>query len=741
MLKNVRDFLIRYQFLWRLLFSLLIFLCLPMIIINWYTIRRSYNTLEARSRGEHLNVVNEFNSYFNAQLNKMYGCGVDLSVYKRITSEMTDNNRYTPDAIKQMVNYRNNVPMASDCFLYFYGCDYVVGSNYAHQKQHFYHYLSKRESDFSEALNAIFSGEEITFLPIYYPTGNVNSGILVSINASVAEQNDAVMLFHISRDSLISAFFGYAATNESELYIFDGDGQLIFPDCSSTVPILQSAEVSAFLSDHSQTSLDISSDGADYCLFRRYDSALDLSFAELIPRSALLSDVDPIYQSMRLFALLSTVFILLMLALVIYLNYKPILTLLQRVFPNRKSRPPVSETAEIVRYLDQAADEKYVLEELMEDRTRHLSQHILSGFLEGRELTPHEAAILGLDSSSGMFCCFSLKSPALDTDCCDEICSELRSSFLCSTFVSQNLYDRCVTFLCAYPEFDGKTAVETAEAICRMIGKLLSDDHFRLGAGSPGGDLASVKNCYLSSLIAMEQGEDGCVNFYEDSLRDFSTLDRYPSEAVLRFVYLVKQGDHKAASEALSEVVSHIDSDIPSAMFERYVCYDVINVLIKSLAKSSIRIPEAQVNLLVNFSNLSDFEAQMLSVTRTVCEEIAKRRSGSEKEMMESVRAFVEDNLYDPDLSRTMIADKFQLSNSATSELINSLFQCTLREYIVSRRIERSKELLILDEDKSVNDIALEVGFRDPSYYIRVFKKLTGSTPHAFRSAQRPDGD
>jgi len=35
---------------------------------------------------------------------------------------------------------------------------------------------------------------------------------------------------------------------------------------------------------------------------------------------------------------------------------------------------------------------------------------------------------------------------------------------------------------------------------------------------------------------------------------------------------------------------------------------------------------------------------------------------------------------------------------------------------------------------KSVKDISLEIGYNDPNYYCKIFKKITGLTPTEYRA-------
>ena len=52
-------------------------------------------------------------------------------------------------------------------------------------------------------------------------------------------------------------------------------------------------------------------------------------------------------------------------------------------------------------------------------------------------------------------------------------------------------------------------------------------------------------------------------------------------------------------------------------------------------------------------------------------------------------------------------------------------------EYVMSVKINESKKLLAKGE-KSVTDIAMELGFSSVSYFAKQFKKETGLTPYKF---------
>ena len=75
---------------------------------------------------------------------------------------------------------------------------------------------------------------------------------------------------------------------------------------------------------------------------------------------------------------------------------------------------------------------------------------------------------------------------------------------------------------------------------------------------------------------------------------------------------------------------------------------------------------------------------------------------------------------------------KFFRSRSYISNLFNRNSGMTLRSYCNLRKLEDARQLL-LQTDMSVTQIAYEVGFCDTSYFISLFKKHFGHTPHHLR--------
>ena len=73
------------------------------------------------------------------------------------------------------------------------------------------------------------------------------------------------------------------------------------------------------------------------------------------------------------------------------------------------------------------------------------------------------------------------------------------------------------------------------------------------------------------------------------------------------------------------------------------------------------------------------------------------------------------------------------LSKSHFIRLFRQEMGCTPLQYIISKKMERAQSRLVTDHIE-IKEIAFQLGFSDPSYFNRLFKKSTGITPREYRA-------
>lgn len=96
------------------------------------------------------------------------------------------------------------------------------------------------------------------------------------------------------------------------------------------------------------------------------------------------------------------------------------------------------------------------------------------------------------------------------------------------------------------------------------------------------------------------------------------------------------------------------------------------------------------------------------------------------------------DELYrDCTLSLGSLSRRLGENEHYVSQVLNQELGTTFYEWVSSKRIEHARRLLVDDPERSVLDVALEVGFNAKSTFNAAFRRCTGMTPSEFRSRAR----
>jgi AraC family transcriptional regulator, transcriptional activator of pobA len=94
-------------------------------------------------------------------------------------------------------------------------------------------------------------------------------------------------------------------------------------------------------------------------------------------------------------------------------------------------------------------------------------------------------------------------------------------------------------------------------------------------------------------------------------------------------------------------------------------------------------------------------------------------------------KAYIENNLLDhPKVD--VIADELALTANSLYALVKHYSGLSPKEFITQRLILEARRRLYYGESPSVKELAFALGFSDPDYFSRLFKKETGQTVGAF---------
>mgnify|MGYP001308178211 FL=1 len=154
-------------------------------------------------------------------------------------------------------------------------------------------------------------------------------------------------------------------------------------------------------------------------------------------------------------------------------------------------------------------------------------------------------------------------------------------------------------------------------------------------------------------------------------------------------------------------------------------CYDGIDKMYQSYQEAyrALKYP-LQNTSIVHYEDIEHFMEYNQN-------EKLKSNYGEKFALFKMVKQYISDNLKE-NINLKDTAAKFNLSPYYFSRTFKKVFGCNFSEYLNLVRIDEAKKLL-KDNSLSVKEICYMVGYSDPNYFSKVFKKYEGVTPTEYR--------
>ena len=113
--------------------------------------------------------------------------------------------------------------------------------------------------------------------------------------------------------------------------------------------------------------------------------------------------------------------------------------------------------------------------------------------------------------------------------------------------------------------------------------------------------------------------------------------------------------------------------------------------------------------------------------------QISKGSGRSTALMMEEAVDYIRSNYGYSSLGVNLLAERLGISTAYFGKLFNEFTGTKTLDYILKVRMEKAQELLLGEPDRSIAQIAEEVGYNNSTYFTTAFKKFYGVTPSRFR--------
>jgi two-component system response regulator YesN len=214
---------------------------------------------------------------------------------------------------------------------------------------------------------------------------------------------------------------------------------------------------------------------------------------------------------------------------------------------------------------------------------------------------------------------------------------------------------------------------------------------------------------------------------------------RFDSAESGKLIAILQGGDPARLEQALDELFDRLAQQRRDGLkYSRNVVLQIVLLagqlmLELNLADEEMEERESWLwEALFKQETIAELRQLLETYLQDVCGKIRDRRSGRANNIVERVRAIIERRYADNKLTVAEIGREVYLTDTYISLLVKQETGRTVNEWLTQYRMEKAKELLANPTYK-LYDICYAVGYADPSYFSKLFKKVTGLTPSAYR--------
>lgn len=305
------------------------------------------------------------------------------------------------------------------------------------------------------------------------------------------------------------------------------------------------------------------------------------------------------------------------------------------------------------------------------------------------------------------------------------------------------LLNRIVIFLPIEAELAGASREHSQQLVKKIFERINREggDELRMGVSSLVESVGQLHDAYQESLLALQQTPAGEYRFFRDLLPTLAGSKGQLDWLETSFLQATRQGDFDQASQFFQQLFALIEENTSSDL--NLMRSKVLEWLIlagrqgenqseKLSTTSGNTSIDPDYGALLNSHDSSLLRQQALDRVRDLTIQFSGSRGRPVNDMITAAKNYLDEH-YAGNISLETVAESISLSAPYLSRLFSSQIGKTFIDYLTDLRIAKACQLL-REGKLSIKEISSSVGYTDPNYFSRIFKRVIGKTPSEYKS-------
>jgi len=677
-----------------------------------------------------LNAAERFDSFIDT---------MDVTAIKMYLDRSLEQNQVSAHAFNEITaintlrSFTNVVPFVESCAIYYPDSEVIYSS-----KGKFSLYLyGISELGFQASENFVSLLEQKS-KPFWASTFEENMDgkmiYFVPIQAKMSTTESPVVMFILTRDSLINAMQFQLKWQMSISAILDSNNQQLYIDTfqpavdfSKLVPTDERNDIYYFSDDYKN----------EYIIYFVTSEKHSFKMFLLVPK-------EQLQLQMRDFEILLNTLTYLMLAIcfvaivaMIYFNYLPIKSMKRTVGniqsadsddiePSQTHTPVMGEFEAMLYVLQKKNLSNKKLAAEVRKYNSEMVQHVGKNLLLGGFVTETEKKVV-MDLLSGSFYFAVVMHTCILSNEIAE--SSLLRQFGSGLIVEMPHLQHLVIILDIPNEAFAaqRKKVDELSAIIKTF-----DENAKIGVGDIYADISDIDKSYLDATIAYEYRARKLVVYYKQIIEQNADKNSPVEEHMVRLRQAIHNSDRKGAYEELELILKIISLVTADHSRRKQEFFELIGGYYTIFHELELTFHESEIAALLKMRNMIEIEVTFKRLIDYALDENDYRRVESEEKRAAAIVEYVDNNFMDSNLSINVISQNWQIAEYTISRIFKKKTGVNFSSYIINKRINKAKELLI-DTDLSIKQIGERIGLANDSYFIKLFKHYEGVTPSQYR--------
>jgi two-component system response regulator YesN len=253
---------------------------------------------------------------------------------------------------------------------------------------------------------------------------------------------------------------------------------------------------------------------------------------------------------------------------------------------------------------------------------------------------------------------------------------------------------------------------------------------FFVGIGSLSFSLNQIRHSYHEAMLAsvnLDLPSKYC--FFEDLSNEDGINEDYTLDTEKTIMEEVRRGNEHAVRQSLDDILGFLESSQKSIVEAQHQVLEILFIIYRIMKEMGVTAERPQLSFqAVNYSQL---RVEMKHITDRLWNGFFQMKEQLSPDLFHQLKQYITENAH-RNISLEMIAENVKLSPFYVSKLFKEQFGTNYIDFLTECRIEKAKALM-RNPEKSLKEITYEVGYNDPNYFSRVFKKICGVAPTDYR--------